>query len=69
MSKSNVVTECVGRMDSYEGDEQPLEQEASVNASRLSSVEALTPQDFQAYHEFADRPMPPLPKDFLRAVK
>jgi len=62
------VVERVSRVDAGKS-EQPWEEEANVQASRRSSIEAISPQYIQQMREFADKPMLPLPKDFLKPVK
>jgi len=62
------VVECVSRIDSHKT-EQPWEEEASVKAHQLSSIEAVSSQFVQECREFANKPMPSLPKDFLKAAK
>ena len=49
--------------------EQLCAQESSVGGRRLSSIEAVTPKFVEECRQLINKPMPPLPKDFLKVVK
>jgi len=49
--------------------EEKLRKEGGTDIVRVESIDQLTPQYVQAYRDLANKPMPPLPKDFLKSVK
>jgi len=59
---------CVGRVDSHDGDQlQP--HEGYVSVGQVESIDQLTPRHMQAFRDLANKPLPPLPKHFLKTTK